>query len=182
MTPLWLIRVRTLGFALAALLAVAGVGWLWTARSHARYIEVTAAPGAAAEAAGTTFRLEGLRLADEIAPVYEWDDPLTPVAGAVFVVARVAYSGPATLGYCDFYLAGDGREWAEFAYYRGSAEAGVVQSCLEGPAGTLETVFEVPRAVVGEIAGVRVTTMPSTLDGGSDYAREWDVHLAGTVG
>ncbi len=149
-------RVLVLGLACALAVAVA---WLLRSTAGATPEPATAPEGTTGTAAGVEWRLVGLAAAETVPSGLS---SVEPVPGAVFVLARFDYAGPAgrELG-CRVTLLGEGREWT--SRFHTPSDAGVSAGCDGRPAGTAEVLFEIPRRAVGEVRGLEVVSGDGVL-------------------
>ena len=151
---------------LAALVTTAATVYLARNDGHVEY--VLAAPRAAAQAGGGTFRL------DRLSTLPGSDDTMAAVEGATFVIADLTadLSTVPQDGGCLVYLkAGDYWFRSEFGYTPSDPQA--APSCSGGAKGRISMAFQVPLRLVDDVDGVRIdiadgdelirTVLPGTI-------------------
>lgn len=147
-----------LALGLACAIAVSTV-WLLRATAGAVSAPVSVAEGATGTAAGVQWRLIGLEAAETASSGLS---DAEPVPGAIFVVARFEYSGPAAQDlYCRVVLVGEDREWTSALHV--PADPDLSAGCDGRPSGTAEVLFEIPRSALGEVRGLEVTSGEDAL-------------------
>jgi hypothetical protein len=134
--------------------ALVGAGWFWWVQAHAHGESQILPPGVSAQTTnGARFHLQSLTVLTEATSGY--GDVSTPVPGAVFVLARIAYDNRQVSdeGYCVFWLRAAELQWSSDTYSPKSPEK---STCDPGAEGTVVALFQVPRSYLGRVSGVAV--------------------------
>jgi hypothetical protein len=156
----WLVAATVLALTMSYAL-----GWMTYAYTHVsssvRYTVLE--PGRPAEISGVSVRLVELTLADGLNS-YPGSPPVTPVAGAIWVVAELEVTTSRAHAVCTLNLIGPGRRvWPPEDLVEGRTLPAAC-SLAEIPVGRptrIEAIFSVPERFTGQLVGVAVSSPES---------------------